>query len=251
MCVLGLGRHWLTSMAVPLHSQTGIPRRCRGGGRNCLGFSLWNDRFLPFMPCSGLAPPLPFPLLTLQLSVPVLEGVRKIKATMNKLISRAQRLKQEMEEILEDDDDMAVRGGGTFTSHTPPSFGRVWGSMALRLRGLASTCGHLRALESIVRLADASDGLLPIPTLPLPTPPPPNNPFRAAFFRTCIWPGGRGIGGRSCRRSPGKSPARPETCCSGAGPAPSRGWCRCFSLKRQTPWHESPAPAPTPPPSDC
>lgn len=41
--------------------------------------------------------------------MPVLNGVREIKSTMNKLLTRVQRSKQELEEILDDDDDMAVR----------------------------------------------------------------------------------------------------------------------------------------------
>lgn len=39
----------------------------------------------------------------------MLEGVRQVKHELNRLQTRVQRVKQELEEILEDDDDMAVR----------------------------------------------------------------------------------------------------------------------------------------------
>lgn len=44
--------------------------------------------------------------------MPVLNGVREVKSSMNKLLTRVQRLKQELEDILDDDDDMAVRQSG-------------------------------------------------------------------------------------------------------------------------------------------
>ena len=43
-----------------------------------------------------------------QVSRAVLEDVRAAKATTNKLLGRVQRVKQELEEILADDADMAV-----------------------------------------------------------------------------------------------------------------------------------------------
>ncbi|KAK2079687.1 hypothetical protein QBZ16_002082 [Prototheca wickerhamii] len=45
--------------------------------------------------------------LTTDVSMPVLNGVREVKSSMNKLLTRVQRLKQELEDILDDDDDMA------------------------------------------------------------------------------------------------------------------------------------------------
>lgn len=52
------------------------------------------------------------PLNIRQVSMPVLNGVREVKSSMNKLLTRVQRLKQELEDILDDDDDMAVRQSG-------------------------------------------------------------------------------------------------------------------------------------------
>lgn len=44
----------------------------------------------------------------MQVSREVLEDVRAAKTTTNRLIGRVQRIKQELEEVLEDDADMQV-----------------------------------------------------------------------------------------------------------------------------------------------
>ena len=65
------------------------------------------DDIVPLLPTLHLAP-----FHIRQVSMPVLNGVREVKSSMNKLLTRVQRLKQELEDILDDDDDMAVRQSG-------------------------------------------------------------------------------------------------------------------------------------------
>ncbi|KAL6786115.1 MRS4 [Auxenochlorella protothecoides x Auxenochlorella symbiontica] len=61
--------------------------------------------------------------LTTDVSTSVLEGVRQVKHELNRLQTRVQRVKQELEEILEDDDDMAdmylARRAATYGEELP------------------------------------------------------------------------------------------------------------------------------------